>query len=242
MNILVTRPMKLSDPTEYTYQWGDHIVKMIKKAGHNVIDLKRNEVTYERVTHELQKHHPRLYIHIGHGCPNSLQGQNECVLTRRFGVDELMGMPNFKEIMKPLSYVSGCEGSCLSNPDVCNPLCMSDTNVNNLKGTIVYTVACYSAIQLGKCAVKYGADVYCGFDDLMLFPVDDMGSQDLFRDVHMVFIKELLNGKTIEEAKEITSNYEDTLISFHKKTKYIALPLLWNKMHRSIHGNTGARL
>ncbi len=235
--VMITRPMKVGDPTEYTYQWGEIISNMVRSYGYNLIDIKKNDVTYENVSISLVKYKPRLYIHIGHGCPNSLQGQKECVMTRRFGVDELLSMPNFKEIIMPLVYASGCKNSCMTLPDICNPLCSNDTNVNLLKGTMVYTIACYSSLQLGKCAVKYGADVYCGFNDLMLFPVDDKGSQDLFRNIHIVFIKNLLEGKSVAEAEYETNMFEDTLIKFYIDTKYISLPILWNKLKRGILGN-----
>ena len=240
--ILITRPMKSGDPTEYTYQWGEQISNMVKEYGYNLIDIKKNDVTYQNVSQLLDKHHPRLYIHIGHGCPASLQGQKECIITRRFEMDELLSMQNFREIVMPLIYASGCKSSCMSTPDICNPLCINDTNLSLLKGTIVYTIACYSSLQLGKCAVKYGTDCYVGFNDLMLFPVDDKGSQDIFKNVHVTFIKELLNGKTIEEAEQQTNKYEDVLIKFYIDTKYISLPLLWNKIYRRVLGNREARI
>lgn len=234
--IIVLRPMKSGDPTEHTYQWADEAIKMMKAYGYTVIDIKKNNVTYDNVSQSIIKHKPRFLVSFSHGCPSSIQGQKECVITRRFGIDELLTMPNFREIVMPLVYASGCQTSCMSSPDICNPLCTNETNVNLLKGMIVYTVACYSAVQLGKCAVRYGADTYIGYDDLMLFPVDDVGSQHMFKDVHLIFIKALLEGKTVEEAEYKMNTYEDALIKFHKKTKYISLPLLWNKIHRKVLG------
>lgn len=237
--ILITRPMKLADPTSYTYQWGEQAVKLKKSYGYEVVDIKKGDVTYKNVSNAIQYYNPSLYVHFGHGCPSSLQGQDECIITRRFDIDELVLMPNFKEIILPLIYESGCTGTCMNSidKDICNPLCVNDTNVNLLRGTIVFTVACYSASQLGKCAIKYGTKTYIGYNDLLLFPVDDMNSQDMFRDVHIVFIKELLEGKTVAEAEKKMNAYEDALIRLHKKTKYIALSLLWNKMNRKILGD-----
>lgn len=242
--ILITRPMKSNDPTMWTFRWGEEIVKVARAMGYTVVDIKKNEATYENVSKSIQYYNPRLYIHVGHGCPSSLQGQTECIVTRKFDLDELVTMDNFREIVMPLIYGSGCKESCLQSidNDICNPICTNETNVNLLKGKMVYTVACYSALQLGKCAVRYGADSYVGYDELMLFPVDDVGSQEIFKSVHLVFIKELLKGHTIEEAEQVTSNYEDELIRLHKKTKYIALPLLWNKLHRKILGNRYASM
>lgn len=242
--IVVTRPMKQNDPTSYTYYWGEAAVKMMKDYGYKVIDLKKNEASYENVTRTLQQYRPILYVHVGHGCPASLQGQNECILTRRFGMDELISMPQtqLREIIKPLIYSSGCTNTCMSTPDVCNPLCMNNTNIQTLKGTIVYTIACYSASQLGKCSIRYGAETYIGYNDLMLFPVDEKHSQDMFRDVHLMFLKEILEGKTVAEAESTMNAYEDELIRFYKNTKYVSLPLLWNKLNRGILGNRNASI
>lgn len=235
--------MKKGDPTEFTYQWGEEAVKMMKEYGYTVIDIKADNVTYDNVSKSIQYYKPRLFVTFSHGCPTSIQGQNECVVTRKFDVNEILSMPNFREIIAPLVYASGCN-SCMNtlDNDICNPFCTYDTNVQLLKDTIVYTVACYSASQLGKCAIKYGTDTYIGFDDLMLFPVDNMKSQDIFRDVHLTFLKSLLEGKTVAESEQIVNDYEDSLIRFYKKTKYVSLPLLWNKIHRQVLGNENSRI
>lgn len=235
--IVITRPRKNNDPTSYTYEWGSEAIKMAKKYGYNVVDIQKDDVTYDNVTNALLKYKPRLYIHIGHGCTTSLQGQNECIVTRRFSVDELVNMNNFRQILQPLFYSSGCTHTCKLEKDICSPICSHETNVSILKGTIVYTIACYSASQLGKCAVNYNVSSYIGYSDLMLFPVDELKSQDIFKDVHLVFLRELLEGKSVYEAEKKMNQYEDTLIKFHKKTKYIALPLIWNKLNRRILGN-----
>lgn len=240
--IVVTRPMKSGDPTSYTYEWGEKAIKMMRDYGYNVIDIQKSSATYNNVTEVLREYKPRLYMHLGHGCTTSLQGQNECIVTRKFGLDELLGMDNFREIMMPLRYLSGCKYTCKLDGDICSPLCTNDSNVGALKGTIVFTVACYSAAQLGKCAIKYGADAYIGYSDLMLFPVDDSHSEDMFRDVHLVFLKSLLEGHTVEEAEKKMNKYEDVLIKMNKKTKFIALPLLWNKINRKVLGNKGVSI
>ncbi|MDD3474345.1 MAG: hypothetical protein PHP08_00395 [Candidatus Dojkabacteria bacterium] len=240
--IVLLRPRKENDPTIHTYDWAEKAYKMMKSYGYTVIDIKKNEVTYNNVTKSLQYYRPRLVVTFSHGCPSSIQGQSECVITRKFDIDELLNMPNLREIIKPLIYSSGCVNTCLAMPDICNPLCMNETNVNLLKDTIVFTVACYSASQLGKCAIRYGAEVYSGYTDLMLFPVDSIHSQDIFRDIHLVFLKALLEGKTVGEAEYDMNRYEDAVIKFYKKTKYVSLPALWNKLHRNVLGNKNARM
>lgn len=240
--VLVTRPRKLNDPTSVTYQWAEKIIDMSKRFGYNVIDLKETEVTYDNVNRVIGSYGPRLYVHAGHGCPTSLQGQNECIITRRFGVDELLSMQNFKQILQPLAYKAGCVNTCSLDKDPCNPLCFNETNVNLLKGTITLAIACFSGEQLGKCAEKYGASAYIGYKDLYLFPVDSKGSEDMFRDVHLVFMRELLSGKTVAEAEKVMNLYEDHLIRIHKGTKFVALPMLWNKLNRVIWGNKNSRI
>ncbi len=240
--IMVLRPERKGDPTEYTYQWAQEALKMMKSYDYTVIDIKKDEVTYDNVSNAIAYYKPRLIVSFSHGCPTSIQGQNECVITRRFDVDELVKMSNFKQIIEPLIMLSGCKNTCKSMPDVCNPICMNDTNVNLLKDTIVFTVACYSASQLGKCAIKYGADSYIGYSDLMLFPVDDIGSQDMFRDVHLTFLKEILNGNTVGEAEYKMSMHENSLIRMYKSTKYVSLPLLWNKLNRKVLGDKSSTL
>ena len=241
--ILVTMPMKVGDPTSYTYEWAEQAVRMKKSYGYSVVDLRKNDVTYRNVSSSIQRYNPSLYVHFGHGCPSSLQGQTECIITRKFDIDELVSMPNFREIIMPLLYESGCT-TCMNSldKDICNPLCVNDTNVNLLKGKIVFTVACYSASQLGKCAVRYGAKAYIGYSDLLLFPVDEVHSQDMFRDVHLVFIRELLERKSVEQAEKKMNDYEDSLIRFYKKTKYVALSLLWNKINRKVLGNKNSTI
>lgn len=242
--ILITRPMKIGDPTEYTYQWAEEAIKLMNSYGYEVIDIKKENVDYNTVSKAIKYYHPRLYMHVGHGCPSSLQGQTECIVTRKFDVNELVSMSNFREIIAPLIYSSGCENTCMNSleKDICSPFCLHDTNVNLLKGTIVYTIACYSASQLGKCAVKSGADAYIGYSDLMLFPVDKINSQDIFKDVHVKFLEMMLEGYSVNESLNKINKYEDALIKFYKSTKYISLPLLWNKKNRRVLGNGDSRI
>jgi len=247
VNILVTRPNKNGDPTSYTYTWGEEAVKMMKKLGYNVIDIRADDVNYENVTSAIREYKPRLYLHCGHGCPTALVGQKECIVTRKFDLDELLGMDNFLEVIQPLSYETGCKYMCQldgmgSISDLCSPICSYDTNIGLLRDTIVVTIACYSGAQLGRCAIRYGVDSYVGYDDLLLFPVDSMQSENIFKDVHIVFIKELLEGKSVGEAEFEMNRYEDSMIKLYKSTKWVSLPLLWNKMHRKVLGDKDARI
>lgn len=244
--VLITMPKKKGDPTEYTFNWARQAVKTARNLGYKVIDIKAKDTTYRNVTEAIKRYNPRLYAHFGHGCPLSLQGQQECIVARKYDIEELLNMaesPNIQERQKllkllyPIGHIS-CPGICSLQNDPCSPLCIYDTNINLLKGSIIFSVACHSASQLGKCAIATGVETYIGYRDLLMFPVDSINSQEMFGDVQLTLFKELLLGKTVQEAERVMVELEDSYIRRFKKTKYIALPMLWNKIHRKVLGNS----
>lgn len=246
--ILITMPRKKGDPTEYTYIWATKAAQMAKDLGYNVIMIKENDTTYDNVTKTLKENKVRIFSHFGHGCPASIQGNTECIVTRKYDTNDLICMaesPYIEErqkllkLLNPLGKLS-CPGICRLDNDPCSAMCTYDTNVNILKDTITFAVACHSAAQLGKCAVAYGATAYVGYNDLLMFPVDSKNSQDFFGEVQLVMFKELLLGKSVHEAEKAMSELEDSYIRRFKKVKYVALPMLWNKIHRKILGNTNS--
>ena len=248
--IFIMMPRKDNDPTEYTYQWAQKAVQMAKEFGYEVKILEKDNVTYKNLTKIIKEYKPKLFAAFSHGCPNSLIGQDECVLTRKFEFDELMKMYDskepeklntFKKMINPLGDIS-CPGICKLDDIICNPLCNNDTNINNLKGTIIYATACFSSSQLGKCSIKHGIDSYIGFKDLLMFPVDKLKSQDIFGEVQLEFFKSLLLGKSVSEAEQDMIKLEDKYITKYKKIKYISLPLLWNKVNREVLGNQNATI
>lgn len=245
--VLITMPRKAGDPTWYTSEWAHRMSKLAREYGYKVIELKGDNVNYRNVTAAIEKYRPRLYIHAGHGCPSSLNGQVECVVTRKFSIDELLEMgekdpEKLDRILNPVK-LSGCEKSiCELESNACSPLCMKETNVHLLEGSIVYAVSCHSTEQLGRCAVQYGVQSYVGYYDLLLFPVDLMRSQDLFGEIHLEFVKHLLEGETVGEANEAMKRMEDTYIRLYKPIKWVGLPLLWNHLHREVLGNPDARI
>ena len=248
--IMILCPMKKSDPTEYTWQWAQKAIKMTKNLGYDVKVLDKDDVTYDNVSEAIKKYNPRMLATFSHGCPSSIQGQRECDIVRKYTVDELICMaesPSIEErqrlikLLNPLGQLS-CPGICRLDSDPCSPLCTYPTNIDLLKGSIVYAVACHSASQLGRCAIAYGVETYIGEDDLLMFPVDSIGSQDIFGDIQLSFMKELLLGKNIQEAEKVMSELEDSYIRKFKKVKYIALPMLWNKIHRKVLGNRNAMI
>ncbi len=248
--ILVMMPMKPGDPTQHTYQWAQKAVQMAKDFGYDIKTIEKDNVTYENVTKSIQTFKPRLFASFSHGCPNSLIGQNECVITRKFSVDEMLemnesGIPEkvdvFRKMINPLGGIS-CPGICELSNDVCNPLCNNKTNIGELKNSIIFATACFSAKQLGACSTKYGVQSYIGFQDLLMFPVDTMNSQDMFGEVQLEFYKSLLMGNTVNQAEQDMIRLEDKYIKQYKPIKYISLPMLWNKVNRRILGDKNASL
>lgn len=250
--ILITAPKKLNDPTYHTALWASKAVQIAKDLGYNVVEIKGNDVTYDNVTKAIEKYRPRLVSHLGHGCPSSLQGQYECIITRKYTVDQLICMAESPDpedhqklfkLLNPIGKTS-CPGICnlQDRIDPCSPLCSKETNIDRLRGSIVYAVACLSAYQLGKCAINYGVESYIGYQDLLMFPVDTKGSQNIFGEVQLEFFKSLLSGKTVYESEQDMIKLEDYYIRKFKKIKYISLPLLWNKLNRKVLGNQTAMI
>jgi hypothetical protein len=251
--VLFTLPDKRGDPTHFTAIWGRKAVALSKSLGYKTVVLSGNQTTHANVSSALIKYNPRVVIHYGHGCRTNLQGQDGCIITRNYNTNELMEMAQGSiedriKLLKildfekqPLGQLS-CPGICNIDSDPCADRCKDDTNVGLLKDKIILTTACFSADQLGKCAISSGADGYKGFDDLFLFPTDGMESQNLFGDLELIFIRELLLGKTIDEAEAVMSEKEDILITKFKPIKYMSLSLLWNKIHRKTLGNLDATI
>lgn len=248
--ILIVMPRKDGDPTQHTYKWAHQAVKFATDLGYNVKTIEKDNVTYENVTNTINTFRPRLYASFSHGCPNSLIGQNECVVTRKFTVDELLQMndsnipekvDSFRKMMNPLGGIS-CPGICKLDIDICSPICNNETNIGSLKGTIVFATACFSAKQLGKCAINYGVQSYIGFQDLLMFPVDSLNSQSIFGEIQLEFYKSLLLGKTVEQAEQDMIVLENDYIRKYKPIKYISLPMVWNKVNRRVLGDKNASM
>lgn len=247
--ILFTAPMVKNDPTTHTYVWAQRAIAMAKSLGYRVVVLEKDKANYKNVNDALVKYDPRVVVHYGHGCKTNIQGQNGCIITRNYNIGELLDMAEgsnedriqLLKILKHLGNLS-CPGICNIDNDPCADRCREDTNVGLLKDRIIFTTACYSADQLGKCAIKAGASCYLGFDELFLFPVDRMGSQNMFGDLQLIGLREILMGRSVAEAEDIMSKEEDKLITKYKPIKYMSLSLLWNKIHRKTLGNTNATI
>lgn len=248
--IMILRPMKHGDATSHTYLWGQKSVVMARDLGYNVIDIQKDDVTYDNVSNAIQKYQPRLIATFSHGCVNSIQGQNECVIARKYKVEEIVEMAlsgdtekvNIaKALLNPLHYLSN-PNLCQLQNDPCDLYCLHDSNVELLKDKIVFATACFSSYGLGKCAIAHGGSAYDGADDLFLFPVDSRHSQDIFGNLQLIGLREVLLGHSIGDADALMSEEEDKLITKFKPIKYMALSMLWNKLHRKTLGNLDATI
>lgn len=210
----IARPLMKDpkDPTHITYEWGEFIKNYALDHGVDVLDITDPWVDYQNITALLSKHHPDLFIYTGHGCRNFLATQKGCSLTN--------GFPE----------------------DVCQIQCRHQPNLKMVRDAIVVTFSCHSASQLGRCAIKYGARAYVGFSDYMIFTSDGAGSQDLFRDALLPMAIELINGKTVGEAVEITKAELLKAAKQWKPVKYLAIPFYWNYEYMQVLGDMNARL
>ncbi len=200
------------DPTHITYGWGELIKDYALSHGVDVLDIVDPWIDYERITPLLMQHRPDLFVYTGHGCQNFLATQRGCSLTNGF------------------------------HEDVCSMQCLKPPNLKLLRDAIVVTFSCHSASRLGKCAIKYVARAYVGFSDYMMFTSDRMGSQDLFRDALLPMALELINGRTVGEAVEVTKQALYAAAKQWKPVKYLAIPMYWNYEYMQVEGDMNARL
>lgn len=240
--ILITMPKRPNDPTQFTYTWGKKAQKMALDLKYKVITLEKEQANYQNVTHVLQNNNVRLYLHVGHGCDGNLQGQHNCMVKvnaidqlafYKQPTEKLLCMANHGSYDERLMALS-----ILNDRDPCDLYCNYPENADLLNGMIVYAVACHSVKRLGMMAVtKYGTDAFAGYDDTFLFPADSMGTQDMYGDINLVMFKEILMGHTVRESEAAMSAKEDEFISRYKPYKYVALPMLYDKVHRKLIGN-----
>lgn len=210
----IARPLMKDpkDPTHITFKWGQAIIDHALSHGVDVLDIKDPWIDHDRITELLSQNHPDLFVYTGHGCKNFLATQNGCSLTNGW------------------------------REDVCRAQCNKPPNLKLLRDAIVVTFSCHSASQLGRCAIKYGAKAYVGFTDYMMFTSDGMGSQDIFRDALLPMATELINGKTVGEAVEITKAGLYNTAKQWKPVKYMAIPLYWNYEYMEVLGDMNAKL
>ena len=242
--VLLTMPVKARDATEHTYKWALQMEKIAKDLGYKVVSIRGKKVTYKNVTNALETYHLDVFVHTGHGCPTALNGYDDCIVTRKYEVSELVGMApeKLERLMNPVK-LSGCTKEiCGLNDEVCAPLCFNPTNINLLKNSIVLSNACHSSSYLGRCAIALGIKSFVGYDNLLLFPVDTMKTQVMFGQLHIELMKNILLGDSVGEAYNKMMEMEDSLIRYYKHIKWVGLPLLWNHKHRELLGDPNATI
>lgn len=216
--IMISRPnMGASDATRYTYKWADRVIGRARYLGYEVYDYKKNSVNYENITNGLINHNPDVYMHFGHGCPDSLIGQESCIV-----------MNDMEHISNDKAY--GEDINCM-------PLCIHPSNVNLLKDKVVISIACHSAKKLGKYSMDCGARAFIGFNDYLIFIADGKGSEKLFNKPILEFVDSLLSGDELIVAKEKANKIYDDSIRKYKKYRFLALLLLWDMREFTVYGD-----
>lgn len=212
--IVIIRPRSgdEKDATRVTHQWGQTLIDYATSIGYDVLDIAAPNVTYQNVTAVLNKYHPDMIIHFGHGCETYFMGDTECILTGGTKIDK-----------------------------TCVP-CEHPGNLHNLNGTIVVAYSCHTSNELGKQMIAAGAKAFVGFSDYLMFTEDDVSIQDVFRDALLPLSEKIMNGYTVEEAVEQTRNNLIEITKQWKPVKYVSVPMYWNYKYMELLGDPKASL
>jgi hypothetical protein len=229
--ILITRPsMKGDMATHHTYYWAEPVISYARGLGYDVLDYQKRHVTYRNVSDILKRFDPDAHIHFGHGCPNNLIGQEECVLTN--------GMSSYN--LKNSKYLDRNHNAYtyrMNDDIVCDRLCPKESNVGLLKGKHAITYSCHSASKLGLCAMGKGARSYMGFDDYLIFMTDSVETENIFKACLLKYTYSLLDGNTIRIATADTYNEFDKNITRYKNVSYLGRLLMWDRIAFKVYGD-----
>lgn len=89
--LLITRP-SYEVPTNYLFHWSKSLVRLAKKNGFSVTDLKKGEARRNRVERALRRKKTLLAFFNGHGSADSIFGQNgEMVVSTVLNAEKLAG-------------------------------------------------------------------------------------------------------------------------------------------------------
>lgn len=79
---------------------------------------------------------------------------------------------------------------------------INKNNISRLKDSIVLTMACSSAAELGRVAIQKGVKAYIGGEDLIYasYPEKERNYLDDWRDEYGTYFKEVIDGKNVYEA------------------------------------------
>ncbi len=134
------------------------------------------------------------------------------------------------------------------------PLIIGGENEKLLKSKITYTIACDSATELGKKAVKNGCDSFIGYEGSFCFvhdsnrecnPVKDKLAEP-FKKTSNQIVFSILKGQTVKEAVEKSKRLSKKLIKEYSTSdaelsnKEIRFWLFWNMNLLKLLGNESA--
>jgi hypothetical protein len=129
---------------------------------------------------------------------------------------------------------------------------LESANAKVLKDSVVYALSCDSGAVLGKEAIKHGVKSYIGYNQEFYFFHDNAKRHNPLQDESAAFFlepamklsEELMKGKTVDEAVDVTKKAFDKSIlkasSSEASTGYVSYVryLLWDKVALTKHGKT----
>ena len=136
------------------------------------------------------------------------------------------------------------------------PLVELGVNEGLLKSSIVYSLACDSAKELGRGCVGLGTTAYIGYVDKFVMvreasktcvPLRDFIARSFSESSNEVPFS-LINGKTTREAYERSQSRWDYWIDFFSSSaaplgaETVLWALFWNKTHQKLLGDDSATL
>lgn len=156
--------------------------------------------------------------------------------------------PDFteKNIISNMSNSSGCFLAAHGDRDgIYNEqnqdVVTTKTNNYNFSGKILYTVSCYSALNLKDELFRKGIKAFVGYDDK--FIVGNVDAEDVFVECAVQGFKSLINGKNIKEARKDMIDKFDVEIkrysddNTNKYSEFIAAWLLDDEEHLCFAGD-----
>ena len=136
-----------------------------------------------------------------------------------------------------------------------NEIILDENNIELIKGSIIYSLACESLKELGQTAVKKGAKTYIGYEEEFQWAVDPSRTSTPdkdrnaapFRRACFVLGKNLLSGSSARKSIEITKKEYRKLIQTYGTSKdnygdspLIGFALAWNLTFLGLVGNPNA--
>lgn len=123
-------------------------------------------------------------------------------------------------------------------------------NISLLKDSIVLTMACLSAAELGKTAIQKGVKAYIGGTDLIYahYPEKERDYLKDWRDEYSTYFKEVIDGKNVYDAYRSFQNKMTHYINIYNREgnnrnyDWYENAALWNRRVTVLLGDPNARL